>query len=916
MYYRFLIVIIIVIAFAGSGFTQVSPVDAPLNPDFIKYQNLSPLQKQDYDCIPVPVSPRSGMPENFQFRDDLPPLYDLRNTGYLTPVKNQLTAYTCWAFSTMAAVESRWLHLGFGTFDLSENNLKNRHGYLRDPNTSGGNCVMASSYFSAGKGPVLENEDPYNPNTTTSPANITPAAFISEAWYPPTRATVPDADSVRQITKQIIYETGPVYSPMHWSSQFYNSTDFTYYAPGAGETNHAVLLVGWDDNKVTSAPQPGAWIVRNTVGTDFGENGYFYISYYDSRILSRDAAIWPKRMDFNSNAFFYRNDELGGIGAFGFDASDYGLAKFEVANSLPVTKIMTWSFMGDAYISVWVYDDFDGSGPSNLLSQSLDNYCAYSGYYFFDLPAPLNLPQGDDFYVVVKYQNPDNSLPSIPCEFYIENYCDPTIKTGKYWFSSDGNTWYPVGTGTPQLRNLAIRAYAAAAGAPPDIAVDAGEFTFEVLENGTATRQLNVMNNAAAGGQALFWEMADQAVTVRLSNHDNAPVKTVQASVNKGEHQTLNDGCSLAGAAAEPPKVAAGTLPTGDDVSLVLDDGILEMSIGLNSGGQVVWLNRFTPDPSVFPFDLNEIRVLFSSGGGANIGELADIYIYEDTDGDGDPGTNAVFLSAVYDAAVQAVDGSTFSVYQIPPLTLNGPGDVLIAVVNRTVAVAPGTYPAALDQTNSQGRSWIGAYSNANPGDPPVFPANGLWTLIDNAQYPGNWLIRGYGTTGSGGDCSWLSEIPASGSVPAAGAQAVDITVDAAGMGLGTYQAELQINSNDPVGGTISIPVTMNVVPVLSVDPDYSSAGQFELRPNYPNPFNPVICISYTLPAAAQVELEIYDMLGRQIRSLVSGPQKAGSYRIPWRGNDDNGRPVSSGVYLYRLRAGKFFTARKMLLIR
>jgi hypothetical protein len=141
--------------------------------------------------------------------------------------------------------------------------------------------------------------------------------------------------------------------------------------------------------------------------------------------------------------------------------------------------------------------------------------------------------------------------------------------------------------------------------------------------------------------------------------------------------------------------VTAPWPPTGD-VHLVLDDGSLESNVGLTAGGQFIWLNRFTPDPADFPFVLDQVSVLFSTEVGVNISDTIDIYLYEDTDGDGDPGTGASLLQSLDDAAVQAADSVTWSNYPVdPPVILNGPGDVLIAVVNRTAGVAAGDHPAA-----------------------------------------------------------------------------------------------------------------------------------------------------------------------------------------------------------------------------
>ena len=91
----------------------------------------------------------------------------------------------------------------------------------------------------------------------------------------------------------------------------------------------------------------------------------------------------------------------------------------------------------------------------------------------------------------------------------------------------------------------------------------------------------------------------------------------------------------------------------------------------------------------------------------------------------------------------------------------------------------------------------------------------------------------------------------------------------------------------------------------------------FTLAQNYPNPFNPSTALAYALPRTATVRLTVYDALGRRVRTLVdSEEQPPGSYTVTWDGHDDAGRPVSSGVYLYRIVASDFVQARTMLLVK
>jgi len=90
----------------------------------------------------------------------------------------------------------------------------------------------------------------------------------------------------------------------------------------------------------------------------------------------------------------------------------------------------------------------------------------------------------------------------------------------------------------------------------------------------------------------------------------------------------------------------------------------------------------------------------------------------------------------------------------------------------------------------------------------------------------------------------------------------------------------------------------------------------FALQPNYPNPFNPSTTISYQLPARTAVQLDIYDVLGQKVRTLVAGEQAAGHYKVAWDSRNERGLSVAAGVYFYRLEAGEFSHTRKLLLLK
>ena len=119
---------------------------------------------------------------------------------------------------------------------------------------------------------------------------------------------------------------------------------------------------------------------------------------------------------------------------------------------------------------------------------------------------------------------------------------------------------------------------------------------------------------------------------------------------------------------------------------------------------------------------------------------------------------------------------------------------------------------------------------------------------------------------------------------------------------------------------------TENMLPQLAPDGNYCPANvgigkntklsSFPILYNYPNPFNPVTHLRYNLPEDALVNITIYDMMGRQVSTLVSSQQTAGFKSVLWNATNDKGSPVSAGLYLYTIQAGKFRQTKKMVLLK
>ncbi|MGA8277844.1 MAG: S8 family serine peptidase [Rhodanobacteraceae bacterium] len=178
-------------------------------------------------------------------------------------------------------------------------------------------------------------------------------------------------------------------------------------------------------------------------------------------------------------------------------------------------------------------------------------------------------------------------------------------------------------------------------------------------------------------------------------------------------------------------------------------DGLPDSGGNFNSLGggtspfTFLWLNQFTPDADEYPITLNTVDTIFSATG-TTVGDVFDLYVFQDSDDD--PSNGATLVGSVTGQTVAAPQNSLQTITIPSGVTLNGPGEILIALVNRTVNAFPASADDAVDFA---GHSWIGGLGSV--GSPPDLSALGLVLTPDALpSFTHNWIIRGHGTDAAG----------------------------------------------------------------------------------------------------------------------------------------------------------------------
>jgi C1A family cysteine protease len=383
---------------------------------------VAPLRLHQHEATPgTGFIPPSGDLSHIQapMADGPQPIvshFDWRETGKVSPVKNQSTCGSCYAFASVANFESRVLIDGGGLFDFSENNVKECEWY--ESSCTGGNYWRVASFLAA-NGTVLESCDPYVAADVVCNTSCPYSKTLLD-WRVISYDDIPDVN----VLKSYVQNTGPIYTTVYagngdpWRSEFASyDGSYTLYYSGSEATNHAVMIVGWDDDLVHAGGQ-GAWIVKNSWGTSWGgtcgygtEGGYFTIAYGSAGIGQYSSFLYDwQNCDPDGMVLYY--DEGGYVGSVGYGTpTAWGMCKFVPGTDVEVDRIEFWTLDATTDVDVILYDNFSGSTLSDILTAELDNSYSNAGYHSVELSSPVAVTSGDDVYAVVKITDASYTYP-------------------------------------------------------------------------------------------------------------------------------------------------------------------------------------------------------------------------------------------------------------------------------------------------------------------------------------------------------------------------------------------------------------------------------------------------------------------------------------------------------------------------
>lgn len=391
----------------------------------------------------------------------LPYKYDLREQQRVTGVKDQGAFGTCWAFATLTALESTLLPEENLLFAEDHMTLCN---HFNQGQNDGGDYTMSMAYLASWQGPVLAEDDPYGDGETDP--SLTAVKHVQEMQ-------VMESGDQQKI-KEAVFKYGGVQTSIYTTLQdststsvYYNPQTNAYCYQGSEKSNHDVVIIGWDDsyskdNFSTPPEEDGAFICQNSWGREFGENGIFYISYYDSNIGIHNV-VYTKVEDVDNYDTIYQSDLCGWVGQMGYDReSIYGANVFRAKAPEQIEAAGFYATGKDTSYDVYVVKNFKDTSsldPENRIKVA-QGQLSNAGYYTIRFDAPVEVETGERFAVMIYITTP-NAVYPMAIEYAADELTEGVdISDGEGYISIRGSQWNRV---EEQVQsNLCIKAYSSA----------------------------------------------------------------------------------------------------------------------------------------------------------------------------------------------------------------------------------------------------------------------------------------------------------------------------------------------------------------------------------------------------------------------------------------------------------------------
>ncbi len=465
-----------------------------------------------------------------------PASYDSRSIGAITAVRNQAPYELCWAFSALAVGESFLIRSGQtgAGVDLSEMHLGAFFsGDAYDPlgNTAGDGTYLEESYLTSGNnnkftsfalanwiGAADEASYPYSNTAGWSPDRATDDLVHLSSFY---WINAQDRESI----KHYVIANGSVGISIYYKPEYLNTAAMSFYNPDYTATNHAVAIVGWDDaypaeNFGTAPEGDGAWLIRNSVGTDFGLDGYFWLSYYDAAICQASATAFvfefepASRYDFNyhyDGAYGTQWDSLSSGGELAAVFTAAGNAeKDELIEAVGIALASA-----DVEYEIQIYTNLsDPADPASgipAFQVPQTGSTALAGYYSVPLDSPVTVGSGERFSVVIRLRSNTQTVGFFADRSYSGSGWIRFVsqaEAGQTFRRQSGTDWEDLSSLSETAR---IKAYTVRTDSRKLRSLQFSDSSV-LLNPDMSYRQLPLPSPADAQAYTLDWQSSDSAV--------------------------------------------------------------------------------------------------------------------------------------------------------------------------------------------------------------------------------------------------------------------------------------------------------------------------------------------------------------------------------------------------------------------